>query len=262
LTLNGGLGVDTLIGSARNDVVSGGDGNDVAFLGAGDDVFVWNPGDDNDTIEGQAGTDTMLFNGANIGENIDIFADGGRTILHRDVANVTMDTNSVEHININALGGADTIHVASLAGTDVKAVNVNLGASLSAPGGDNQVDTVTIDGTAGDDVITMRTVNGAIVVSGLGQDITITNFDATDHLVINGLGGNDVIEASGLAGIVFTGNGGDGDDVLIGGAGNDFLTGGAGDDVLIGGPGLDIIDGGTGDNVVIQSFAFQPAFLF
>ena len=35
--------------------------------------------------------------------------------------------------------------------------------------------------------------------------------------------------------MLLTANGGDGDDVLIGSAGNDTLNGGAGDDVLIGG---------------------------
>ena len=34
------------------------------FLGAGDDTFQWDPGDGSDTIEGQDGTDTMLFNGS------------------------------------------------------------------------------------------------------------------------------------------------------------------------------------------------------
>ena len=67
--------------------------------------------------------------------------------------------------------------------------------------------------------------------------MTISSFDANDRIVINGLGGDDVIEASGLNGMLLTANGGDGDDVLIGSAGNDTLTGGAGDDVLIGGPG-------------------------
>ena len=47
-------------------------------------------------------------------------------------------------------------------------------------------------------------------------------------------------------------NGGDGDDVVIGGDGNDNLVGGAGDDVLIGGPGVDTLDGGGDDDVVIQ----------
>src|SRR6185369_4044808 len=65
LTMNGGLGADVFLGSEGNDLVNGGDGNDAAFLGAGDDVFVWNPGDDNDILEGQAGFDTMLFNGSN-----------------------------------------------------------------------------------------------------------------------------------------------------------------------------------------------------
>ena len=88
--------------------------------------------------------------------------------------------------------------------------------------------------------------------------MTISNFDANDRIVINGLGGDDVIEASGLTGMLLTANGGDGDDVLIGSAGNDTLTGGAGDDVLIGGPGLDILDGGPGDNILIQSLTVAP----
>ena len=40
-------------------MVIGGRGNDVALLGAGNDTFVWNPGDGSDTVEGQAGNDTL-----------------------------------------------------------------------------------------------------------------------------------------------------------------------------------------------------------
>ena len=89
----------------------------MAFLGKGDDTFVWNPGDGSDTVEGQAGTDTPLFNGSNVGENIDISANGDRVRLFRDVGNVTMDLHGVEHIQLNALGGADTITVNDLTGT-------------------------------------------------------------------------------------------------------------------------------------------------
>ncbi len=96
-------------------------------MGAGDDTFVWNPGDGSDTVEGQAGFDTMLFNGANIDEKIDISANGGRVRFTRDVANVTMDLNGVEGIDFNALGGADTITVNDLSGTDVTEVNLDLG---------------------------------------------------------------------------------------------------------------------------------------
>ena len=80
--INGGLGDDIIIGSEGDDLINGGDGDDTAFMGAGDDTFVWNPGDDNDTLEGQAGFDTMLFNGANVAENINISANGGRVLLH------------------------------------------------------------------------------------------------------------------------------------------------------------------------------------
>ena len=76
-------------------------------MGAGNDTFVWNPGDDNDVLEGQAGTDTMLFNGAGAAETIDISANGGRATFFRDVAAVTMDLNDVEVIDFAALGGAD-----------------------------------------------------------------------------------------------------------------------------------------------------------
>ena len=83
--------------------------------------------------------------------------------------------------------------------------------------------------------------------------------DANDRLVINGLGGDDVITASGLTGgILLTENGGDGNDVLIGSAGNDTLLGGNGDDVLIGNGGQDILDGGPGGNVVLQSGVGLP----
>ena len=72
--LIGDGGSNRLTGGDGDDFVFGDNGNDRAQLGAGDDVFQWNPGDGNDTIEGQDGTDTMLFFGANINENINIIS--------------------------------------------------------------------------------------------------------------------------------------------------------------------------------------------
>jgi len=257
LNINGGDGNDIITGSAGNDVVAGGRGNDVANLGAGDDTFVWNPGDGSDTVEGGKGTDTLLFNGANINENINISANGDRVLFTRDVANIAMDLHGVERIDFNALGGADNITVNDLSGTGVNQVNLDLGAN------DGAADTVTVNGTAGNDVITVTEHDGIITVSGLGQDINITDAGAGDRLVINGLDGDDVITASGLhGGIQLVAAGGNGDDVLIGSPGNDTLLGGAGDDVLIGGGGQDVLDGGSGNNVVINGGgAFAAAML-
>jgi Ca2+-binding RTX toxin-like protein len=253
LTINGGAGNDTMTGSAGDDTVIGGQGNDTALLGAGNDTFVWNPGDASDTVNGQAGDDTLLFKGANIDESIDISANGGHAKLTRNVGIVTMDLDDVETINVQASGGADTITVSDLSATDVTKVNIDLG------GADGASDTVVLNATNGDDAITIVNNNGVVTVSGLGEDITISNFDANDRIVIKGLGGDDVIEASGLGtAMQLTADGGDGDDILIGSAGNDTLLGGNGDDVLIGGAGTDVLDGGPGNNIVIQSATVAP----
>jgi Ca2+-binding RTX toxin-like protein len=253
LTMNGGLGNDVFLGSEGDDLVNGGDGDDLMLAGAGDDTFVWNPGDDNDTLEGQAGFDRMIFNGANVAESIDISPVGGRVRFFRDVASVTMDLNDIEGIDYNALGGADVVVVNDLSGTDVVEVNVNL-ASVGG-GGDAQPDTVIVNGTNTDDVILVFGDASGVSVLGLATMVNVYGSEAAnDRLTINALAGDDVIEASGLAAnaIQLVGNGGADDDVLIGSDGADVLTGGDGDDVLLGGPGLDVLDGGTGDNVVIQ----------
>jgi Ca2+-binding RTX toxin-like protein len=247
LTINAGLGNDTITGSKGDDLINGGDGNDLAKMGAGNDTFVWNPGDDNDTVDGQAGVDTLLFNGASIAEIMDISANGGHARLTRNVGNITMDLDNVETIDVQAKGGADTITVNDLSQTDVSEVKIDLG------GADNEADTIVLNATNGNDAIVVTNNNGVITVSGLGADVTITGFEANDRIVINGLGGDDVIEASGLSGMLLTANGDDGDDVLVGSPGNDTLLGGAGDDVLVGGGGQDVLDGGPGSNVVIQS---------
>jgi Ca2+-binding RTX toxin-like protein len=253
LTINGGLGNDVLIGSEGNDLITGGDGNDLMIGGPGDDTFVWNPGDDNDTIEGQDGVDSLIFNGANVAENIDISANGERVRFFRNVASVTMDLDGVESLNFNALGGADVVVVNDLTGTDVVEVNVDLAAVGGA--GDAQPDTVIVNGTSGDDVILVIGDASGVAVFGLAAVINIVHSEAAnDRLTINALAGDDVVDASALAAgaIQLTANGGDDDDVLIGSDGPDVLTGGNGDDVLIGGPGLDVLDGGPGDNIVIQ----------
>lgn len=250
VNLDGGAGNDVIHGSHGDDSIVGGTGNDTALMGDGNDVFTWNPGDGSDVVDGQGGSDTLQFNGADIAENVTISARGTHATFVRDIGNVTMDTTNVETINFNALGGADMVTVNDLSGTSVSNVNIDLGNG--AGGGDGQVDTIVINATNGSDVISIVNNNGVVTVSGLAATVTIANFEATDQLVINGLGGDDVITASGLGTAMhLVARGGDGDDVLIGSAGNDMLFGNHGDDILIGGGGTDVLDGGPGNNIVI-----------
>lgn len=255
ITMNGGLGNDLLIGSAGNDLMNGGDGNDTALMGAGDDTFVWNPGDDNDVIEGQAGFDTMQFNGANVAEIINISANGGRVLFTRDIANVVMDLNDTERVNFAALGGADQITVNDLSGTDLQEVNIDLASTLAGNAGDGAADTVIVSGTSGDDVVVVAGGPSGVSVLGLAAQVNLFNSEAAnDRLVVNARAGDDVVEASGLAAgaVQFVSDGEEGDDVIVGSDGNDVLFGSAGDDVLLGGLGQDVLDGGPGSNVVIQ----------
>ena len=255
LTLNGGDDNDLLIGSQGDDLILGGRGNDTALMGAGDDTFVWNPGDGSDIVEGQAGNDTMLFNGANIAEKINMSANGSRLLFTRDVASIVMDVNGVENVNFTAKGGADQITVGDLSGTDVTTVNLDLAAIPGTPGGDGAADTVIVNGTNGDDVIQVAGSAGNASVLGLFSQVNIAGAEvANDRLIVQALGGDDVVTASALdaSTIGLTADGGTGNDVLIGSVGNDTLLGGDGDDVLIGGGGQDVLDGGTGNNILIQ----------
>jgi Ca2+-binding RTX toxin-like protein len=184
-TITGGDGNDTLIGGDGDDVITGGRGNDTALLGTGNDTFIWNPGDGSDVVEGQAGTDTLVFNGANINEKFDIEANGTRARLTRDIGTVTMDINGVEQIQLNARGGADNIVVGDLTGTGVTQVAIDL-ASLPGGAGDLAADTVTVNGTKGNDVIEVQGQNGTLTVVGLPEVVTVSASESTDALIVSG----------------------------------------------------------------------------
>jgi Ca2+-binding RTX toxin-like protein len=253
-TLLGSNGVDVLLGGAGEDFVDGQQANDVAFLGGQDDTFQWDPGDGSDVVEGQDGRDELVFNGSAANENMTASANGGRVLFLRNIANITMDLDGVEAIRANTLGGADRLTVNDLSGTDVR----DVAGALAAPGGgdDAQADNVVVNGTNGEDVVIVSGTGPNAQVAGLPARVAVTGAIAgSDRVTVNALAGDDVVDASALAAnsALLTLDGGAGDDVLIGGDGADTLLGGAGDDVLIGGPGNDVADGGTGDNVVIQS---------
>jgi Ca2+-binding RTX toxin-like protein len=197
LTVDGGVGNDTLLGSDGaddllgrdgNDFVDGNGGNDLALLGDGDDTFRWDPGDGSDVVEGQNGIDSMVFNGSDLPERIDLSPNGPRVRLKRDVGNVLMDLNGLEQVRVNALGGADEVV-----------------ASLLAAG----IVDVTEDGGAGNDTL----------VGTRGND-TLLGGDGDDDLL--GFRGNDTA-LMGAGDDTFEWLPGDGSDTVDGQAGRDTL---------------------------------------
>jgi RTX calcium-binding nonapeptide repeat (4 copies) len=195
-TLLGGNGNEKLFGGNGDDTIDGGKGNDVAFLGNGNDTFVWDPGEGSDTVEGQNGADTMLFNGAGVAEQVDLSANGSRLKFFRDVGKITMDTNGVERVDFNALGGADSVTVNDLTGTDVRAVNVDLAVPLGGTADDSDV---VVNGTNGDDKIKVEGDAGTVKVSGLVPTVKVLHSNvANDRLDVNTLAGSDTVHSGGL----------------------------------------------------------------
>ena len=180
LTLDGGRDDDTLTGGGGNDLIIGGQGTDTEFGGDGDDTSLWNPGDGNDIFEGQAGQDTLLFNGANIAEQIVVSANGPRLRFTRNVANIVMDCDGTEKVLFNARGAADLVTVNDLSGTAVREVKIDLSAVPGEVGGDNAADTVTVRGTAAADVITVTGSAEGVSATGLTAAVTILGSEAAN----------------------------------------------------------------------------------
>lgn len=117
---------------------------------------------------------------------------------------------------------------------------------------------LNVQGTKGNDQITVRQINGRVSVSNARVIVNgkLENSIPTAQIRqirVNGLDGNDriLLEGKGPGGrqnisLPAEINGGNGNDTIIGGAGADKIIGGSGDDILNGGLGNDQLIGGLG----------------
>src|SRR5262245_24133911 len=168
----------------------------------------------------------MALYGSDTSDGIDITANGERVRFFRNLGSITMDLNDVERVDFNALGGADTINVNDLAGTDLREVNLNLQAGSG--GGDGLADTVVVNGTNAGDQVSIRGLGDTATVVGLPAFVKVSGSEGDkDQLIVKTVGGNDDVNATTLAaGVVRL--------TLDGGAGNDTLFGSKGVDTLFG----------------------------
>jgi Ca2+-binding RTX toxin-like protein len=270
--LVGGSKDDNLIGGNGNDRSTGGRGDDTVGLGDDSDQFTWSPGDGDDHVDGDSGTDTLIFNGSDRAPS-DGFATefvrfegaGSRTTIIRQLfpsaplppeRNV-LSVSGFEQVKTLTAGGPNSVGFdGSLSGSDISVVRVDLGPPTDPTRDRGVTNTASFTGTAGPDRIRIGGSPAAGgIVAGLGPTVLLTG--AQTLQVVPGAG-DDIVDASGLtAGTVGvlqeTGSipASDGNDTLIGHPGTDQLFGGAGDDRLEGRGGNDTLDGGTGNNVII-----------
>jgi Ca2+-binding RTX toxin-like protein len=129
----------------------------------------------------------------------------------------------------------------------VTTAGAGLDASPVTPG---KSDLVVVATEGADTIRITRGSRGRLGVSVNGGPVEL--FAVSGAVRVFGLGGDDVIDALGMsAKYVAELRGGDGNDVLVGGAGADLLFGGDGNDLLRGGGGRDLLAGGRGTDQLL-----------
>jgi len=196
----------TVLAGAGDDRVDGGGagvGQETISLGDGNDRFVSSlntfVGTRNDTVDGGTGQDSMRVEGTFADESVGLSADAGQlVILH---ARDRIDADNIEDVSwvgFGGLDGGDAVAVNDLSGTDVVRFTPDFTDPLDGTGPNNSTDTMTVRGTAGVDHIVVSGSGANVTVAGLTPTVTPVNLTADDFLRIDTLGGNDIVDSSGL----------------------------------------------------------------
>jgi Ca2+-binding RTX toxin-like protein len=223
----GGAGTDTLtsienlVGSGFNDVLTAATGGSVLQGMGGDDTLV--SGQGNDTLDGGTGTDTASYALAGSGVTVSLAASGPQ--------------------NTGGAGTDTLVSIENLIGSKFNDV-LTPGSGSEAIDGGAGVDTAVFSAAWSSYAIGQN--GSATTVTGLGQDITLTNVEILQF--------SDRQVVLGSTGVTLTAHAGG--DTLSGGGGNDTLNGGTGNDTLIGGAGNDTLNGGGGTDTAVFSGAY------
>jgi Ca2+-binding RTX toxin-like protein len=219
--VDGGAGNDLLFAPFGNSVLMGGAGSDeistsgasTVFGGADDDIIRLGPGSLAGLVVGGDGYDVVEWTGDDTAADALTASEvGGALLVSRTAPSSTaLVADQTEQLVVRTGGGADSVTINDLSGTDVQLVVADVGA-----------DDDTVDG-GGSDPLATRNAGVALVLLGGAGDDSLT-----------GGAGADVLD------------GGAGDDMLFGYGGADALSGGLGADELTGHGGADFLDGGDG----------------
>ena len=104
----------------------------MVFLGAGDDTFRGTPATAATPSKGRAAGTRWCSTARTSRRTFDLSANGDRARFTRDVGGITMDLDGIEEIDLNALGGADTITVNDQSATGLNTFNVDLDGSAAS----------------------------------------------------------------------------------------------------------------------------------
>ena len=167
------------------------------MLGAGNDIVRWNAGDGGDAIRAGGGTfDSIAMWGDRDDETFALEPAGRDARMATDSGALAL--GGVERVETVAQVGADAYHLGDLSGTAVTDVIVSLSGVPATPALDGAADTMTVDGTDGDDALAIAGNTSEARVTGLPVRLAIQRTEPADTLAIAGRGGSDALDASGL----------------------------------------------------------------
>ena len=140
-----------------------------------------------------AGT-RLAFNGANGDEQMSLSANGRSAVFLRTQGNIRMDLDGVERLDLATFGGADTVTIDDLSGTEVTTAEIDLASTTGAA--DARDDTVQVNGSGRADRVDVAADGGAVEVTGLAARPASPAATPTDVLRINTFGGDDQVTVS------------------------------------------------------------------
>ncbi len=235
----GNAAANWLVGGAGNDTLDGGAGVDRLEGGAGDDIYVVDVA--TDVVVENLGEGTDLIRTALASYSLAAIANV-ENLTYTGVGNFTGTGNALDNV-ITGGAGNDTLNGG--AGNDLL---------VGSAGND------TLDGGAGNDQLMGGAGNDVYIVDAAGDTVTELAGEGTDlirtglaNFSLAGIAHVENLTYTGAA--AFTGTGNTFDNVITGGAGNDWLDGGTGNDTLIGGLGNDIYTVDALGDVVVEAAA-------
>ena len=134
--INGGDGADVTLGGAQNDLVDGNGGSDVGILGTGRDSFVWDPATAATPSRAREAPTRSCSTARAATRTSTSRPTDSASASSATLGNITMDTDEVERVDLNTLGGADNAVVNDLTGTDVTLASIDLEGILGGGSGD------------------------------------------------------------------------------------------------------------------------------
>jgi Ca2+-binding RTX toxin-like protein len=126
-----GDGVDTIHAGGGADLIDAGEGDDIIFGDSGEDLIIWSHGDGADDIDGGGDTDKLILLGdedpGGLDLTITVSDDNGDIDI--DWGSTTLDVESLEHLDLTAGTGSDTVTIEDISGTDLMHVDIGLGGA-------------------------------------------------------------------------------------------------------------------------------------